>query len=80
MLKTRKPTSGIRLTPREKHGARSQAFYDTTLFWQWMRLPGDIVFSAGALLMAGDFVVKLKPLLGKSVGGSAPETAQTPAE
>ncbi|HUO92353.1 MAG TPA: cbb3-type cytochrome c oxidase subunit I [Rhizomicrobium sp.] len=49
-----------------EHGlafARSQAFYDTTLFWQWMRMPGDIVFALGALLMAWDFVVKLRPLL-----------------
>ena len=49
-----------------EHGlafARSQAFYDTTLFWQWMRMPGDIVFAAGALLMAWDFLVKLRPLL-----------------
>ena len=48
-----------------KHGfayARSAAFYDTTLFWQWMRMPGDIVFAAGALLMAADFVIKLSPL------------------
>ncbi len=77
------PIGWAQLDAVYEHGlayARSQAFYDTTLFWQWMRLPGDIVFSAGALLMAGDFVVKLKPLLGKSVGGSAPETAQTPAE
>ena len=47
--------------------ARSQAFYDTTLFWQWMRMPGDIVFALGALLMAGDFIVKLGPLLPKFV-------------
>lgn len=39
--------------------ARSLAFYDTTVFWQWMRLPGDLVFAAGALLMAWDFVAKL---------------------
>lgn len=48
-----------------EHGlayARSQTFYDTTLFWQWMRLPGDVVFAAGALLMAWDFFVKLRPL------------------
>jgi nitric oxide reductase subunit B len=47
-----------------EHGlayARSQAFYDTTLFWQWMRMPGDIVFAAGALLMAWDFLIKLPP-------------------
>jgi nitric oxide reductase subunit B len=46
-----------------EHGlayARSQAFYDTVKFWQWMRLPGDIVFSAGALLMGWDFLVKLR--------------------
>jgi nitric oxide reductase subunit B len=27
-----------------------------------MRLPGDVVFAAGALLMAWDFIVKLGPL------------------
>ena len=46
-----------------EHGfayARSQAFYDQTLFWQWMRLPGDVVFAVGALLMAWDFIVKLR--------------------
>ncbi len=49
-----------------EHGlayARSQAFYDTTLFWQWMRMPGDILFAVAALLMAGDFIVKLGPML-----------------
>ena len=29
------------------------------LFWQWMRMPGDIVFAAGALVMAWDFTGKL---------------------
>lgn len=29
---------------------------------QWMRLPGDVVFAIGALLMAWDFIVKLGPL------------------
>ncbi|MGN6156250.1 MAG: nitric-oxide reductase large subunit [Sphingomicrobium sp.] len=46
-----------------EHGfawARSQAFYDQTLFWQWMRLPGDVVFSVGTLIMAWDFLVKLR--------------------
>ena len=28
-----------------------------------MRLPGDVVFALGALLMAWDFIVKLRPLL-----------------
>jgi len=49
-----------------EHGlayARSQEFYDTTLLWQWMRLRGDVIFALGALLMAWDFVVKLRPLL-----------------
>ena len=48
-----------------EHGlayARSQAFYDTTLVWQWMRLPGDVIFAAGAVLMAWDFFRKLRPL------------------
>jgi nitric oxide reductase subunit B len=27
-----------------------------------MRLPGDVVFAIGALLMAWDFIVKLGPL------------------
>ena len=33
-----------------------------TLFWQWMRLPGDVVFAIAALLMAWDFLLKLGPL------------------
>jgi nitric oxide reductase subunit B len=48
-----------------EHGfayARSQEFYDTTIFWQWMRFPGDVIFALGALLMAWDFLVKLRPL------------------
>jgi hypothetical protein len=47
-----------------EHGlayARSQAFYNTTLFWQWMRMPGDIVFALAALLMVWDFIIKLPP-------------------
>jgi nitric oxide reductase subunit B len=46
-----------------EHGfawARSQQFYDTTLFWQWMRLPGDVVFSVGTFVMCWDFLVKLR--------------------
>ena len=48
-----------------EHGlayARSQEFYDTTRFWQWMRFPGDVVFALGALLMCWDFIIKLRPL------------------
>jgi nitric oxide reductase subunit B len=47
-----------------EHGlafARSNDFYKTTLTWQWMRLPGDVVFAAGGLLMGWDFLVKLWP-------------------
>jgi nitric oxide reductase subunit B len=39
--------------------ARSMQFYNTTTFWQWMRMPGDVVFALGALLMAWDFVAKM---------------------
>jgi nitric oxide reductase large subunit len=48
-----------------EHGlayARSVAFYNGTLFWQWMRLPGDVVFAVAALLMAWDFLLKLRPI------------------
>lgn len=47
-----------------KHGyahSRSLEFYNTTLLWQWLRTPGDVVFAIGALIMAYDFVVKLQP-------------------
>ncbi|MBV8459051.1 MAG: hypothetical protein JO122_20850 [Acetobacteraceae bacterium] len=44
------------------------AFYDQTLLWQLMRLPGDLVFALGALLMAWDFAVKSQPLLPQFVG------------
>lgn len=44
--------------------ARSLRFYETTNFWQWMRMPGDIVFALGALLMAWDFIAKLRASLG----------------
>ena len=58
-----------------EHGlayARSQAFYDTTVFWQWMRMPGDIVFALGALLMAWDFILKLRPLFPRFVARFIP--------
>jgi nitric oxide reductase subunit B len=48
-----------------EHGlayARSMDFYNTTLIWQWLRLPGDVLFAIGAILMAWDFLVKLGPL------------------
>ncbi|MHB8425478.1 MAG: nitric-oxide reductase large subunit [Gammaproteobacteria bacterium] len=39
--------------------ARSLQFYDKTLLWQWLRMPGDVIFAVGALLMAYDFLHKL---------------------
>lgn len=59
------PIGWPQLDAVHEHGlayARRSAFYDGTLFWQWMRLPGDVLFAAGALLMAWDFIVKLRPL------------------
>ncbi|MDE2182921.1 MAG: cbb3-type cytochrome c oxidase subunit I [Alphaproteobacteria bacterium] len=64
-----------------EHGlayARSTDFYDKTLLWQWMRLPGDVVFAAGALLMAWDFFIKLGPLLPRFLRWRQAETQ--PAE
>jgi nitric oxide reductase subunit B len=57
------PIGWSQLNAVYEHGyawARSRAFYDQTRFWQWMRLPGDVVFSIGGLLMSWDFVMKLR--------------------
>ncbi len=65
-----------------EHGlayARSQAFYDTTVFWQWMRFSGDVVFALGALLMAWDFTVKLRPLFPRFVERLLPGSRVLPA-
>lgn len=59
-----------------EHGlahARSLEFYNTTLLWQWLRLPGDVVFAIGALLMAYDFVIKLRPFFPRIAGEMLPE-------
>lgn len=59
------PIGWAQLNAVFEHGldyARSIDFYDQTLLWQWMRLPGDVVFAAAALLMAWDFIVKIGPL------------------
>jgi nitric oxide reductase subunit B len=64
-----------------EHGlayARSLKFYDTTRFWQWMRLPGDVVFAAGALLMGWDFLDKLRAPA--KPGLAASEPLASPAE
>ncbi|WP_081412127.1 nitric-oxide reductase large subunit [Alicyclobacillus herbarius] len=39
--------------------ARSIEFYNTTTLWQWLRFPGDIFFTLGALLMSYDICRKL---------------------
>ena len=57
-----------------EHGyayARSLSFYNTTTTYQWLRMPGDIVFSAGALLLAVDIVRKLKVLWGRQSPAAA---------
>jgi nitric oxide reductase subunit B len=59
------PIGWAQLNAVFEHGfayARSMAFYDTTLIWQWMRLPGDVLFAVAAVLMAWDFLIKLRPL------------------
>jgi nitric oxide reductase subunit B len=59
------PVGWAQLNAVFEHGlayARSLAFYDTMVTWQWLRIIGDVVFAAGALLMAFDFVVKLRPV------------------
>jgi nitric oxide reductase subunit B len=64
------PIGWAQLDAVYEHGlayARSDAFYSTTLFWQWMRLPGDVLFALGAVLMAWDFIVKLRPLYPQAV-------------
>jgi nitric oxide reductase subunit B len=62
-----------------EHGlafARSQAFYDSTRFWQWMRLPGDVVFSVGTLIMAWDFIIKLRRKPGADVTAQPAEAVR----
>ncbi len=69
-----------------EHGyayARGVDFYNTTLLWQWMRLPGDVVFAIGALLMAWDFVIKVGPLfprLARRLQVPTLEPSEQPAE
>lgn len=58
------PIGWMQLNAVYEHGfayARSITFYNTTLLWQWLRMPGDIIFAIGALFMAYDFIIKLGP-------------------
>ncbi|MFO1059922.1 MAG: cbb3-type cytochrome c oxidase subunit I [Dongiaceae bacterium] len=60
------PVGWSQLNAVYDHGlayARSLAFYDTTVLWQWLRFVGDVPFAVAALLMAFDFAVKLGPML-----------------
>jgi len=60
------PVGWAQLAAVFEHGlayARSAEFNKTMEYWQWLRIVGDVVFAAGALLMAYDFLVKLRPLL-----------------
>jgi nitric oxide reductase subunit B len=43
-----------------------------------MRLPGDVVFALGALLMAWDFIVKLRPLFPRFVERLIPGSRALP--
>jgi nitric oxide reductase subunit B len=66
------PIGWAQLMDVYEHGyahARSLEFYNTTLLWQWLRLPGDVVFAIGALLMAYDFIIKLRPFFPKLIRG-----------
>jgi nitric oxide reductase subunit B len=76
------PIGWSQLAAVYQHGlayARSNAFYQTTLFWQWMRLPGDVVFALAALMMSWDFLVKVRPLLPRALGGRAPKEQELAA-
>lgn len=62
------PIGWAQLDAVYQHGltyARSLEFYNTTLLWQWLRFPGDVVFAAGAVIMAYDFIIKLRPFFSK---------------
>ena len=58
------PIGWAQLMAVYEHGlayARSMEFYNTTLLWQWLRMPGDIFFALGAVFMTYDFITKLRP-------------------
>ncbi len=56
--------------------ARSLEFYQSTVFWQWLRTPGDVVFAVGDLLMAADFIIKITQYF-RARPQPAPSLAQT---
>ena len=74
------PIGWAQLDAVYEHGlayARSDAFYSTQVFWQWMRMPGDIVFAVAALMMTWDFMIKCRPLLPRLLGGLRTEPGPT---
>ncbi len=40
--------------------ARSMDFYNTVVTWQWLRMPGDVIFAVGAVVMSVDFIIKAR--------------------
>jgi nitric oxide reductase subunit B len=59
------PVGWTHLAAVYEHGyayARNLGFYDKTLLWQWLRLPGNILFAIGAILRAIDFIFKTRSL------------------
>jgi nitric oxide reductase subunit B len=57
------PVGWAQLAAVYDHGcayARSLDFYNKVILWQWLRLPGDILFAIGALLMVIDFILKMR--------------------
>lgn len=64
------PIGWAQLQAVYEHGyayARSIKFYNTTLLWQWLRFPGDVIFSAGAVVMAIDFLLKVRPFIPEKI-------------
>lgn len=57
------PIGWAQLQAVYEHGyayARSLEFYNQTLLWQWLRMPGDVIFAIAALLMAWDIIKKVR--------------------
>ncbi len=64
------PIGWMQLNAVYTHGfayARSLDFYNTTLVWQWLRLPGDVIFAFGAVIMGYDFLRKIRPFFVKPI-------------
>jgi nitric oxide reductase subunit B len=53
--------------------ARSLAFYDGVTFFGWLRLPGDLAFLAGGLVVLVDVIVKLRARRAATMFASTPD-------